>query len=191
MRNKLFLLGIVGLIACGASNSYDAESNVVDNQQDVYTKNQPVPVFDYSLPRNLMTQLYVVKNKAVATYSYVQSDYTGKILWQCASIGYPIPANTQLTNPSRVDRTYSEQYPVIPQPEPDGLYSSPSTTGTYVMCTDGSGLAPRYEERPVFVSPVPLHEVNGELIPVPGAHSSFTIDPNKITLPISHDTTRK
>jgi hypothetical protein len=40
-------------------------------------------VFDWSLERHLLTELYKVRNNAVATYSYVRNQYTGKILSCC------------------------------------------------------------------------------------------------------------
>lgn len=158
----------------GCNGANDKEARVVERQQDVYVRNQPAPAFDFSLDRYLMIELYKARNTSVATYSYVQSEYSGKVLWWCPSIGFPIPANTQLTNPTARDGGSSVV--VLPQAEPNGLYSSPSTTGTYVMCLDETGaVAPRYEERPVMASLQPLHEVGGELVPVLGKAASFHI----------------
>ncbi len=52
------------------------------------------------------------------------------ILGHCASIGYPIPYDVQLTNPLKV--TYAGENVVIEQPEPSGLYSSKNTVATWV-----------------------------------------------------------
>lgn len=182
---RILLASIVLVVAaCDGGSSYSSERLAVNAQQNVYAQAQPAPFFDHSLPRSMLTQLYMAKNKAVATYSYVQSEYTGKVLWSCPSIGYPIPANTQLTNPQTVSYPGSSAAVAIAQPEPDGLYSSPSTTGTFVMCTGKSGrVEPKYEERPVTVSPVAMHEQNGSLTDDADGTSSITIDVTAIARP--------
>lgn len=181
---RYFLLAAVLLVSgawsssCNSAGASGQEANAVNRQQDLYTRNQPAPTFDFSLDRYLMIELYKARNTAVATYSYVQSEYTGKILWSCPSIGFPIPAATQLTNPEEDEywNTASSVHITIPQAEPNGLYSPATADGTYVMCLDTDGqVAPRYEERHVFATLQPMQEVGGSLVPVSGKGASFHI----------------
>lgn len=157
------------------------EATLVAQQQQIYVNNQPAPVFDWSLERHLLTELYKARNNAVATYSYVRNQYTGKILSSCPSIGFPISAATQLTNPSVAEWHYSQGVgsAVLPQPEPNGLFSPPESRGTYVMCLNKDGkVEPRYYEEDVEAFVTPMREVDGQLVPVEGAKASITIDPN-------------
>ena len=67
---------------------------------------------------------------------------------------------------------------VLPQPEPNGLFSPAESRGTFVMCLNKDGkVEPCYYEEVVEAFVTPMHEVNGELLPVEGAKASITIDP--------------
>jgi hypothetical protein len=158
----LLALPLMGNDGCEPANR--AEAKAVGRQQEIYVTNQPAPTFDFSLERHLLIQLYTARNQAVGTYSYVQSEFNGKVLWGCPSIGFPIPANTQLTNPDLIDYN-SHGAVTLPQAEPNGLYSSPSTSGTFIMCTGKNGeIIPVYEERTVSTFVTPMKEVNGTLL---------------------------
>jgi hypothetical protein len=101
----------------------------------------------------------------------------------CPSIGFPIPADTQLTNPLKPAWS-GQSPPVIEQSEPNGLYTSKNTRGTYVMCVDKRGrVVPRYHEADVEAYLIPMREVDGMLVPVEGAEPTFTIDPKR---PVKH-----
>jgi hypothetical protein len=190
MTKKLALiLPAVALICMGNSScdpqpsSIKTEANIVEKQQQIYINDQPPPVFDWSLERHLLTELYKARNNAVATYSYVRNQYTGKVLSSCPSIGFPISAATQLTNPSVTEQHYG-QYGggnvVLPQPEPNGVFSPAESRGTYVMCVNKDGkITPRYYEEDVEAYVAPMHEVNGELVEVDGGKPSITIDPKR------------
>jgi hypothetical protein len=190
MNQRLVLLSMPVVALCCMADSCDTnvpatsvkqEANVVEKQQSIYVNTQPVPVFDWSLERHLMTELYKARNNAVATYTYVRNQYTGKILSSCPSIGFPISAATQLTSPSRTEEHWGQAgggNVVIPQPEPNGLFSPPESRGTYVMCLNKDGkVEPRYYEEDVEAFVTPMREVDGQLVPVEGAKASITIDP--------------
>jgi hypothetical protein len=184
LRNNLQNVGLaiaVGLTLLGMGCDEPAnqrEARAVDDQQALYVQNQPAPVFNYSLPRHLMVELYKAKNQNLATYSYVISPYTGKVIWYSPSLGYPIPGGTQLTNSQARDSSTSTV--VLPQAEPDGLYTPSTSEGTYVMCVDSDGMVtPAYVEDHVLCSVVPLKINNGVLMPDDGVKGSLRIDPSK------------
>jgi len=153
------------LMADSCDNANNKEAQAVDHQQTLYVRNQPAPFFDFSLERDLMIQLYQLRNNSLATYSVVQSEYTGKVLWSCPSIGFPIPGGTQLTNPSAPSVAHNA-LAVLPQAEPNGLYTPATSEGTYVMCVDEKGhVTPVYEEKHVTAFVRPMKEVNGTLVP--------------------------
>lgn len=132
---------ILFMTACGAEKSVRSEKYKVLEQQQLYQENQPIPSFTWSLERAILIQLYQMRNDALSTYTIVTSSF-GNELWECPSIGYPIPADTQLTNP--------EQYyngTTLKQAEPNGLFSSTNTVGTWVLCVLENGeVYPVYTE---------------------------------------------
>lgn len=74
------------------------EKNTVDRQQNVYSKTSPVPMFDSSLERERIIQLYQARMEATQTWSVWRSN-TGMIEGDCPSSGYPLPYGIQLTSP--------------------------------------------------------------------------------------------
>lgn len=191
MKNRGSLLGllfVVALITMGISkcnNESDRkEREDVERSQLQLVRNQPSPQFDWSLERHLLTELYKARNNAVATYSYVRNQFTGKVTSWCPSIGYPIPADTQLTNPLKPAYPNNSQSGIVEQNEPNGLYTSKNTRGTYVMCVNKEGkVVPRYHEADVEAYLVPMREEGGMLVEVEGSKPTFVIDPKR---PVTH-----
>lgn len=81
----------------------------------------------------------------LVTYTYVENLVPtvtkgvtakgGKFTFFCDSIGYPIPYSTQYTNPEKL-AGYTNESSVLPQADPNGLFSPASAEGTWVMCKD-------------------------------------------------------
>ena len=150
------MLGVVAFVLSGCLDDPSfQESQTVAEQQKQYLISQPVPVFDWSLERQLVIELYKLRNEKVTTHSVWRSDY-GMIEGDCPSMGYGIPYDTSLTNPLQKVLGYEA---VVEQPEPNGVFASKNTTATWVMCidTDKPGaLLPVYVESKVTVYPYPV-----------------------------------
>ncbi len=160
----LSIIAMAGFTSACKSESQDAKDTAaVQRQQSQYAKAQPVPAFDYSLERDLLIQLYQVRNAEVATHSVWRSDY-GTVEGDCPSMGYGLPYDTSLTNPlvgtDRDQEGWSQgggALTSIGQPEPNGIYASTNTSATWVFCTGASGaLEPVYVESKVTVYPGPV-----------------------------------
>ena len=150
----LVLAGGILLSACtGGANT--TEKDQVNQQQQIFVKSQPLPAFDWSLERHIFIELYRARNNAVNTYSYIRN-WQGEVVFSCSSIGFPLPANNQLTNPEALAGDYRDSTS-LPQAEPNGLYSSPSTVGTYIFCLNSDGtISPSYFEADVETHLAPL-----------------------------------
>lgn len=151
------VLAIASITLLGCDDSdVKKESEGVGRQQDVYNENQPAPFFDWSMPRSLWNDFYVIQNKTTSTWSYIQPMTGGRPLFETPSMGYPIPMDTQLTNPLRY--VYTGAGPaVVEQPEPNGLFTSKNTDATIVMATNGDGtVSPVYTEQKVTCFPFPV-----------------------------------
>jgi hypothetical protein len=176
---------IVVLTACDSDNTggLREEQKQTAQQAVQYTEDQPVPVFEWSLERHIMIEIYRARNEAAATFSYVVNPYDNSIIFECASVGYPIPGGTQLTNPDQLtwakDKgTYIEG--VLPMMEPNGLYSPSSSANTYVLCSNDDGtVSPVYVEWYVMAFPYPMRVVDGKWERVPQVAPSISIETSK------------
>lgn len=185
------LLTVVLLCGAGGSCEQDTsqptaaqvEAKAQNLQYDQILRNQPAPSFDWSLERHMLIEIYKARQRAVNTFSVVQSPYTGKVLWSCPSIGFPLPYATQLTNPEQVaGHTYysgtgSVSAVAIPQQEPNGLFTPGQSDATWVPCVNDKGkITPVYEEKHVTVFFQPMVEVDGKLSPAPNSTPSLSIE---------------
>lgn len=136
----------------GCENQESVDRYTAMAQQKQYAASQPVPMFDWSLERHLVIQLYQVRNSRVATHAVWRSAM-GMIEGDCPSIGFGIPYDMSLTNPLQ----HWTQGAVIEQAEPNGLFASKVTSATWVMCASAGGLIePVYVESKVTVYPYPV-----------------------------------
>lgn len=92
-----------------------------------------------------------------ATKTYIV-DMNGHLHKLCDSVGYGIPESSQYTNPQFIAyAAHQVGVGILPQADPNGLYSSPSANGTWVMCLDPAGkVVPVRSEPNVITSPFPL-----------------------------------
>ena len=153
----------------------------VNRQQELYQDVQPIPFFDYSIPRDVLIQIYqVVTTEARSTYSVITS-MTGEVIYAGASVGYAIPADTQLTNPLKPDGSMSDGTTTVEQAEPNGLFSSKNTDGTWVLFVNADGtISPIYTEQKVTTFPyVVVQNSKGIWVRADEAPASFTVDISK------------
>lgn len=173
---RWIVLVLVALLisGCTTDTSITRDKQTVEDQQSIYQRNQPVPLFDWSQDRDVLIQIYQAKNEARTTYTVVTADGSGQVLFVCPSIGYALPADTQLTNGLQALNWTGA--PVVEQAEPNGLYSSKNTDGTYVLCVRDNGeIAPVYTEAKVTTYPFEVKVVDGQIVDA-GGTSSITLN---------------
>jgi hypothetical protein len=185
-RTLALILGLVALFAISGCDvdrkpsSDNKDRATVETQQQIYLNAQPVPLFQYSRERDTAIQLYVARNETVATWSVWRSDL-GQVLGHCASLGFPIPYDTSLTNPVKPVGESYHAITSVEQAEPNGLYSSKNSIATWVLClkpSDGETVvAPVYVEDNVTVYswPVYVDYDNNRVVDAEGAKPTLTI----------------
>lgn len=163
------------LVSCGGSQSIESQQQ--EANQLSLIQNQPVPnLGGYSFERDVVIQTYLARNRTIATYTYTMTEIDARIIEICASIGYPIPYATQLTNPLN---WVGSNRAVIGNPEPNGLYSPDSAEGTIINCANGDGtITPTYWEPRVFALPYRIKS-DMQLQRIEGVTSTFTIELDK------------
>jgi hypothetical protein len=194
-KNKVFavvaalFISMLLFSACdGSSVPNKGESKQVSDQQNIYTNDQQVPTFNWSLKRQLLIDYYTATTEKVSyTYSYVYNPYKGVIMWSCPSVGYPIPGGTQLTNPTQLQEGDSHGSSsgywggTVNQMEPDGTYSPSNAAATIVMCLNDDGtVSPQYVEDNVFTSTYPMTvDENGTMVRADSSKSTINFSTQK------------
>jgi hypothetical protein len=152
IRN-IALLGLLGLslAACEDAPSSDEKQSA---QQEVILQDGTAAV---GMP-NIKNFFEMRDQDGLTTYTYTFAEASGQKTFFCHSIGFPISAATQFTNPQKMEYRSSYGYYTIPQADPNGLFSPSSAEGTWVMCVDPSTGKPRpvYSEPKLIASPFPL-----------------------------------
>jgi len=112
--------------------------------------------------RKLLKDIFELRDQSgLVTYTYLWNEMQGKKVFFCDSIGYGIPYATQYTNPQKIADSYSQGgFAILPQADPNGLFSPASAAGTWVMCKNpqGNDVKPVFIEPNVIVSPFKLPE---------------------------------
>lgn len=167
------------------SNSETKDRDAVSKQQEIYQKVQPVHIYDYSIPRDIYQQIYdVTTTKTVATYTIIES-VTGVTRYHCPSIGYALPADIQLTNPLQAMTEFTND-PVVEQAEPNGLFSSKNTDGTWVLCVElrNGEVYPVYTEHKVSTFPFIVEkDKDGEWVRADNKPIGFKVEIRKSSGP--------
>lgn len=114
-------------------------------------------IVNFAEKRNYKMIYELRDNPNYATYTYLVGMHN-ELRLLCHSIGYGIPESSQYTNPAMIgyaqDRT---GVATLPQADPNGLFSSPSSNGTWVMCIGPNDkIMPVRAEPNVLTSPFPL-----------------------------------
>lgn len=149
---RILLTLALALVLMGCDQAVDMEHQQQEAGQKSLLSNQPVPdLGGWSFERHIVIETYKARNRTISTYTYTFIEYTGQIIELCASIGYPIPYSTQLTNPLQYTGPNGA---VVGNPEPNGLYSPSSAEATIVNCVNKDGtVTPTYFEQRIFALP--------------------------------------
>ena len=173
----MMVLVLALVIGCDTTQE-GKDRAVVSQQQAQYAKVQPLPLYDYSIPRDIMIQIYnVVTQESRSTYTVIET-ITGQTKFHGPSIGYGIPADVQLTNPLQpAFPIHQSSGEIIEQAEPNGLFSSKNTDGTWVLFVDNNGdITPVYTEHKVTTYPfVVKKDESGTWIRADSKKASLTV----------------
>lgn len=98
--------------------------------------------------RKLLKDILELRDQTgLVTYSYILCQELGKFLYLGESVGYGIPYAAQYTNPQKVAWRSGGYHYVLPQADPNGLYSPAAAAGTWILLKDPTGgTKPQYVE---------------------------------------------
>ena len=158
MKKILFILmaliTLSFMVSCGPPSSDTIQRNQQESILAAGTATVGMPAVTNFRERKLLKMIYELRdNSSYLTYSYLFSQMNGKYVFIGQTIGYPIPYATQFTNPMK--RVYDAA--VLPQADPNGLFSPSSAAGTWLVVVDPKGEAkPSYIEENVQCFPYKL-----------------------------------
>ncbi len=157
--NTLVVLSVVSILAgCGHN---DSGNHILNKQQEILDKQAALaigmPAITNFAEKRELKMIYELRDKEIPTWSYLKGMH-GHLHFLCHSVGYGIPYSTQYTNPDRVHFYPDHHGQVLPQADPNGLYSPAEAAGTWILCLDPDTkkMAPMYVEPNVLVSPYKL-----------------------------------
>lgn len=159
-RLIVVFVSIVTLLA-GCVEEKKTSDSVQSKQQELLlqegTSQVGMPAIKNFRERKLAKEILELRDQnGLVTYTYVWNEMQGKLVFFCNSIGYGLPYATQFTNPQKIEAaTHQVGYAILPQADPNGLFSPASAEGTWVLCKDpnGESTKPVYIEPRVIVSP--------------------------------------
>jgi hypothetical protein len=149
------VLSGAGLAAC--SSSTKAGTNIEQGQSNdqlaQYTQSQPIPYFKWSLERQILIDAEVASARGDQSTSFFFNFGIQDPILVCTSLGQAVPDSAQLSNPEQVVGNKqnkvlpSGDWTTLPQMEPFGIHTSPSSVGTYAICIiNGKPVLQRAEE---------------------------------------------
>jgi hypothetical protein len=138
MKKLISIILLIGLVFSFTACEYTAEEKQTQaTQQSLAQMNNEIGMPDITefTAKKTLNQIYKIQDDSkLICYAYHMNEYTGKYVYDGKCMGFAIPYSTQYTNPET--RVYNGSGVTLPQADPDGLYHSSSTAGTWVIMID-------------------------------------------------------
>lgn len=163
---KKFIGLLCVLAACtGCDQPPRQNSDAVQRQQQERmlqeaTAQVGMPAIKNFRERKILKDILELRDQdGLVTYTYVWNELNGKLVFFGETIGYGIPYATQFTNPQKIETwQHNVGYGILPQADPNGLFSPESAEGTWILMKDphSKAVKPVYVEPRIIVSPFKL-----------------------------------
>ena len=119
------------------------ENSASGNIATTFNAAQPIPHFQRSDYRAALTQIEAIQALGTQTTSFFFNQGERDPQGSCPSLGMPIPNTAQLSNPDLIVPDPNGGSPsgslLLPNMDPNGVYTPASSTGTYVLCLNAAG----------------------------------------------------
>jgi hypothetical protein len=152
LKNKLVaviaaILLTTGIAACMSSGNGSSNGNSITNAQQQkddtqFAYVQPLPFFPFSQIRQTVIEAEAIDALGIASTTFDFVPGIGHPVLVCPSIGVPVPATDELSNPVVAQWSYSGNDGTagvgVGQEEPDGIFAG-DTSGTNGLCVNSGG----------------------------------------------------
>lgn len=169
-KRIIFLaVSVLSLAGCSGRNS----GNHIINQQQRNIDREAAYKVGFPNITNFAEKreyklIYELRDHMFPTITYLKG-FHGHLHKMCDSIGYGIPYSTQYSNPDRIRWAGNTgRSHVLPQADPNGLFSPSSSAATWILCYDPQTkqVEPVYSEPNIVVSQFPLDNVAKKRAPI-------------------------
>lgn len=140
VKPALLVAGLIlAAIGCSADSCNEDQSSILEHSQQEELSYQAIksvgmPNITRFSERRAYKEILEARDRFGPTYTYLYNAMQGTIGEKvCDSVGYGFSGATQYTSPSKVDWGSSHAV-VVPQADPNGLYSPAETHGTWILC---------------------------------------------------------
>lgn len=163
-----FMMGAKSVNGDGGCNGPSSDDVQRDQQETLLMEASArlgMPAMkNYREKRILKDIIELRDQEGLVTYTYLENltptvvpGHTalgGKLTYFGETIGYGIPCATQYTNPQKTEWSHANIV-VLPQADPNGLFSPASAEGTWILMKDPNGkkVLPMYIEPRIVTSP--------------------------------------
>lgn len=136
---SIVAVGVIGMLLAGCSAQDDNSDAKQQNQQEKILKQATdqtgMPNITNFTERKMMKDILELRDKAnLTTYVYTQNQMDGKWVYQGRAIGFGLPYGTEYTNPQKIaDSSTQGGYAILPQADPNGLFSAQNANATWIM----------------------------------------------------------
>lgn len=144
---------MIGFSGC-VDDTADKESKYTEEVKQQSLDTVGLPDVSNFFEMSQLKEIYELRdNPKLNCYWYTKNNMSGKYIYMGKCIGYGIPYSTQITNPTQLEYSNSAGG-TIDQAEPNGLYSTGSTSATWILSisSDGKTIEPIYAEEEILVT---------------------------------------
>lgn len=134
----LALAGCTSGVGSSAAQQEQKTSTAIEQNADI---NQPAPVFQHSDIRATAISIEAIEALGEQTTSFGFNQGDRNPVWSCPSLGEPVAATDEVTNPVQAvtnDNNNGAGIATIGNMDPNEIYQGDST-GTYVLCVAADG----------------------------------------------------
>lgn len=157
MKRALLLPAFLLLTGCSGCTTDSKQQERQEALQAEGDRQAGLPNIVNFQEKKLVKAIYELRDQEnLITWVYVQA-LDGHLVFLFKAVGYGVPYATQYSNPQKWVTAGSGTAHMLPQCEPNGLFTPPTAEGTWLMAVAPDGKPhPVYVEPRVVVSPFPL-----------------------------------
>ena len=156
---KILCLATLAIVGCddAPTNSDEVQKKEQERLNRESNAQVGMPAITNFQEKRMLKQILELRDTEIKTTTYIV-DMGGRLHKVCSSIGFGFPYATQYTNPLKIADHYQGGYAILPQADPNGLFSPASADGTWVMCFNKATkqVSPVFIEPRIIVSPFEL-----------------------------------
>jgi hypothetical protein len=170
MKRIVGVIAVAGIatVLAGCGPEQPSADQIQNQRQEALNKQATMsvgmPTITNFAEKRLLKQIYEMRDQSITTYTYF-IDRDAHLHKLCDSIGFPIPYSTEYTSPQYIASSYQSGYAILPQADPNALFSPSSALGTWILCHNPNPNPPAgqptsgpvYSEPDVIASPFPLN----------------------------------